>query len=198
MGGALVGACHWDVKVREGWVSFFVPESCERAVTAEEVAASKLWPAFAEPPPKRKASTKVTPRGAKQQMPSPSVPVVTTQRKRPRSPQTPVAPEFVASSSSDDESVEHPLNAAAPLRVPYEALPPPGHALRLVAASARRAHVQPPTWHYASRDERERATLERLRALPPGNEDVVDATLGRLRLERQVAEALAAIGMDQP
>ena len=196
MGGALVGACHWDVKNREGWVSFFVPESCERAATAEEVSASALWPAFAEPP-KRKASTKVTPRGAKQQMPSPSVPVVTTQRKRPRSPRTPVAPEFVA-SSSDDESVEHPLNAAAPLRVPYEALPPPGHALRLVTASARRAHVQPPTWHYASRDERERATLERLRALPPGNEDVVDATLGRLRLERQVAEALAAIGMQQP
>ena len=140
----------------------------------------------------------MTPRGAKQSMPSPSVPVVTTQRKRPReqNPRTPVAPEFVA-SSSDDESVEHPLNAAAPLRVPYEALPPPGHALRLVAASARRAHVQPPTWHYASRDERERATLERLRQLPPGNEDVVDATLGRLRLERQVAEALAAIGMDR-
>ena len=66
-------------------------------------------------------------------MPSPSVPVVTTQRKRPReqNPRTPVAPDFVA-SSSDDESVEHPLNAAAPLRVPYEALPPPGHALRLV------------------------------------------------------------------
>ena len=40
--------------------------------------------------------------------------------------------------------------------------------------------------------------MERLRQLPPGNEDVVDATLGRLRLERQVAEALAAIGMDQP
>ena len=38
-------------------------------------------------------------------------------------------------------------------------------------------------------------TLERLRALPPGNEDIVDATLGRLRLERQVAEALAGIGM---
>ena len=101
-------------------------------------------------------------------------------------------------TSSDDEAGEHPLNAAAPLRVPYEALPPPGHALRLVTASARRAHVAPPTWHYASRDERERATLERLRQLPPGNEDVVDATLGRLRLERQVAEALAALGMDQP
>ena len=195
LGGALVGACHWDVKNREGWVSFFVPESCERAATAEEVSAAALWPAFAEPP-KRKSSTKVTPRGAKQSMPSPSVPVVTTQRKRPREPQTPVDVAFA--SSSDDESVEHPLNAAAPLRVPYEALPPPGHALRLVTASARRAHVQPPTWHYASRDERERATLERLRALPPGNEDVVDATLGRLRLERQVAEALAAIGMDQP
>jgi hypothetical protein len=202
LGGALVGACHWDVKQREGWVSFFVPEKSERPATAEEVAASKLWPAFAEPtkpPPKRKSSTKVTPRGAKQQPPSPGVPVVTTQRKRPReqNPQTPVAPEFVA-SSSDDESVEHPLNAAAPLRVPYEALPPPGHALQLITASARRAHVAPPTWHRATRDERERATLERLRQLPPGNEDVVDATLGRLRLERQVAEALAAIGMQQP
>jgi hypothetical protein len=204
LGGALVGACHWDVKQREGWVSFFVPEKCERPATSQEVAASKLWPAFAEapkPPPKRKSSTKVTPRGAKERPPSPSVPVVTTQRKRPReqNPQTPVVQEVAfASSSSDDESVEHPLNAAAPLRVPYEALPPPGHALRLVTASARRANVAPPTWHYASRDERERATLARLRALPPGNEDVVDATLGRLRLERQVAEALAAIGMDQP
>ncbi|CAH0364042.1 unnamed protein product [Pelagomonas calceolata] len=201
LGGALVGACHWDVKNREGWVSFFVPEKIERAATAEEVSASALWPAFVEAPPKpqkRKSSTKVTPRGAKQSMPSPGVPVVTTQRKRPReqNPQTPVEVAFDA--SSDDESVEHPLNAAAPLRVPYEALPPPGHALRLVTASARRANVQPPTWHYASRDERERATLERLRQLPPGNEDVVDATLGRLRLERQVAEALAAIGMQQP
>jgi len=201
LGGALVGACHWDVKQREGWVSFFVPEKGERAVTSSEVAASKLWPAFAEPtkpPPKRKSSTKVTPRGAKQQMPSPGVPVVTTQRKRPREhdPQTPVEVAFDA--SSDDESVEHPLNAAAPLRVPYEALPPPGHALRLITASARRANVAPPTWHRATRDERERATLERLRQLPPGNEDVVDATLGRLRLERQVAEALAAIGMEQP
>ena len=71
-------------------------------------------------------------------------------------------------------------------------------ALRLVTASARRANVAPPTWHRATRDERERATLERLRQLPPGDVDVVDATLGRLRLERQVAEALAAIGMDQP
>ena len=52
-----------------------------------------------------------------------------------------------------------------------------------------------PTWHRASPDARERETLERLRALPPGNEDIVDATLGRLRLERQVAEALAGIGM---
>ena len=50
-------------------------------------ALPKLWPAFAEPakpPPKRKSSTKVTPRGAKERPPSPGVPVVTTQRKRPR------------------------------------------------------------------------------------------------------------------
>ena len=48
LGGALVGACHWDVKKREGWVSFFVPEQIERAATAEEVSASALWPAFVE------------------------------------------------------------------------------------------------------------------------------------------------------
>ena len=40
-----------------------------------------------------------------------------------------------------------------------------------------------------------RAWCERVRA---DGDVVVDATLGRLRLERQVAEALAAIGMQQP
>jgi len=211
LGGALVGACHWDVKNREGWVSLFVPEkSAPRIATAGELAVSKLWPVPLEAPvqPKRKAvSSKVTPRGAKQHSkvtplgalpPSPSdVPVVTTQRKRPRNPQTPVsAVEGVDFSSSDEEEEEeHPLNAAAPRRVPYEALPAPGHTLRLIAASARRGAVPAPTWHWASPDARERETLERLRALPPGNEDIVDATLGRLRLERQVAEALAGIGM---
>ena len=120
-----------------------MPEKVERAVTAEEVSASALWPAFAEPPPKRKSSTKVTPRGAKQSMPSPGVPVVTTQRKRPREqdPRTPVLQEVAFDASSDDESVEHPLNARRTMPGPADRAtmpyPPASRSLAPMASEAK-------------------------------------------------------------